>query len=814
MSSIITTNISYKVVKEFDTEALITFLIRKKIDFNENEIQIFHDQGINGDSFLMLNEKKLKEYKIQIGPRVKLINLINNLNNQKQSADIDSGPPKKCLKLIKDFEENDDEEKPMKWLKQAKETNKALFHDNPNIVINGNYIPDVSDFAKFITSGIFVDKSLFIMEFMIYGEQANLITRPHQFGKSTNLSMLYTFLTPTFTEEEKIQRLSLFKDLRISEFNWFIKLNFGNWPVIYISFKDLNIKSWQLMLNSLKQKMVKLYEKHRYILDDKKLSNTNEKFFKKILNGTTDQSYLTDALSSLAEYLYIYFNKRSIILIDEYDWPMKNTEKINYDDVNFLFQSMYSSVAKDNEYVHKILFVGLLPISFLSGLNNVEHFPIHILPSIHKRAYFSDSFGFTQKEIEALIRKSILKNINLSDLSSYYNGYQTSIGTNIYNPYSMISFLKNGVITNYWINSGSEKTLVGYLKKCDQSIKEKIQKLFYSFYSSQNDKLFVKVKLMSCLQYDIFKKKELEIDAVFTLLYYSGYLTAKMDGANARLKGEVVEFWKNTKIKLMIPNREVAEQWREWIYEIIGTDQVKMNKNIYNLLFKKDIKTFCKEFPAIYMDMVSYHDIGDTTRTKLHEGWYHAFVLGSLAMYHGDDYQVVSNREVGLDRADIRIISTNKEYNTNITFEFKVALSEDCDMMESCAEKGLNQIDEKNYRANTPSHVKTIVEVAIAFHKKHAFISAHVLQRIEKGSSISSNWKISLTAKSESFQMQRDTVSNFSKNKSDDDSATSTVCKNSLKRCKGITTTNNRCRRTVKFGNYCYQHKNQKNLRS
>uniref|UniRef100_U9UKF1 SAM domain-containing protein n=1 Tax=Rhizophagus irregularis (strain DAOM 181602 / DAOM 197198 / MUCL 43194) TaxID=747089 RepID=U9UKF1_RHIID len=131
MSSIITTNISYKVVKEFDTEALITFLIRKKIDFNENEIQIFHDQGINGDSFLMLNEKKLKEYKIQIGPRVKLINLINNLNNQKQSADIvsnilhlpfliDSGPPKKCLKLIKDFEENDDEEKPMKWLKQAK----------------------------------------------------------------------------------------------------------------------------------------------------------------------------------------------------------------------------------------------------------------------------------------------------------------------------------------------------------------------------------------------------------------------------------------------------------------------------------------------------------------------------------------------------------------------------------------------------------------------------------------------------------------------------------------------------------------------
>ncbi|RGB25410.1 hypothetical protein C1646_667276 [Rhizophagus diaphanus] len=741
MSSTTAANISYEVVKEIDKKAFITFLIEKKLDLNENEIQSFYDQGIDGDSFLMLNEERLKEFKIRMESRIKLVNLINNLNSQ------NDGSQRKRLKLVRDLKEDDDEKKLIEWLKQSK--------DNPNIIINGNYIPDVSDFVKFITSGTFVDKSLFIMEFMIYGEQANLITRPHQFGKSTNLSMLYTFLTPSFTEKEKTQRLMLFKDLKISKFKWFINSNFGSWPVIHISFKDLNIKSWQLMLNSLKQRMLKLYEKHHYILDNKKLSDTDKKFFKKILNGTTDQSYLTEALSSLAQYLFTYFNKRSIILIDEYDWPMENTEKIDYDDVNFLFQSMYSSVAKDNEYVHKILFVGLLPIDFLPGLNNVEHFPIHILPSIHKRAYFSDSFGFTQKETEALIRKSTLKNINFSNLSSYYSGYQTSIGTNIYNPYSIILFLKNSIITDYWINSSSGKTLVGYLKKCDQSIKEKLQKLFYSFYSSQNDKLFVKEKLISCLQYDIFKKKELEIDAVCTLLYYSGYLTAKIDGANARLKGEVVE---DTKIKLMIPNREVAEQWREWIYDIIGIDQVKINKKIYNLLFKKDIKTFCKEFPTIYMDMISYYDINDTTRTKLHEGWYHAFVLGSLAMYHGDDYQVIFNHEVGLDHADIRIISTNKEYNTNITFEFKVALSEDCDMMESCAEKGLNQIDEKNYRANTPSHVKTIVEVAIAFHKKHAFISAHVLQRIEKGSLISSNWKISLTAKSESSQMQRDTI--------------------------------------------------------
>ena len=99
-------------------------------------------------------------------------------------------------------------------------------------------------------------------------------------------------------------------------------------------------------------------------------------------------------------------------------------------------------------------------------------------------------------------------------------------------------------------------------------------------------------------------------------------------------------------------------------------------------------------------------------------------------MYYGDNYQVISNCKVGLDRTDICIIFTNKEYNTNITFEYKVALSEDCDVMKSCANKGLNQIDKNKCQANTPSHVKTIVEIAIAFYKKHAFVSAHVLQLV------------------------------------------------------------------------------------
>jgi len=481
------------------------------------------------------------------------------------------------------------------------------------------------------------------------------------------------------------------------------------------------------MLSTIKARISDLYEQHRYIIDNNFLETADNEFFNKILNGTTDQSVLMNSLSRLARYLHKYYNKSSVILIDEYDWPMEHAKNKDYEKINSLFRSIYSNVAKvtyfslltllagnaylslknnlksleqDNPDVHKLLFVGLLPLgqaTFLSGLNNVEHFPMHILPSIHQRAHFSDSFGFTEKEVGALLKKSKLKDITLNDLSIHYNGYQTSIGTRIYNPYSIISFLRSGTISDYWVNSGSAKTLIDCLKRCDRSIEEQLNTIFYSFYSEQQvNKLFIEAQLMSCLRYNTIKK-ELNIDAIYTLLYYSGYLVAEIDGGDDRLKGKVIKRWGiNTKVKLRIPNREVAEQWRQWINQIIGEDRLTINNNLYNLLFEKDIKTFCRKFPTLFMEMISCHDIADAKRTKLYENWYHVFVLGTLAMYHGDDYQVVSNREVGKGRADIRIIPTNQKKDIGIIFEFKLAESEDYDEMKDKAVEGLNQIDEKS----------------------------------------------------------------------------------------------------------------------
>ncbi|KAF0406856.1 DUF1703-domain-containing protein [Gigaspora margarita] len=270
-----------------------------------------------------------------------------------------------------------------------------------------------------------------------------------------------------------------------------------------------------------------------------------------------------DALSSMARYHNDYFAQQTIILIDEYDWPMEHAGSF-YNEADIFFKSMYSSVAKDNKHVHKVLLVGLLPLgqaSFLSGLNNVGHYPMHELPGIHGRAKFSDMFGFTEAEVKFLLSKNN-QNFELDNLRSQYNGYQTSTGVRIYNPHSIISSLNKGIIGNYWVNSGSTVTLRECLKKCRQNIEDQLQSLYYSFYSLQDSdslKKHVEVNLIPHLRYDILEDalKLDNLDAINTLLCHSGYLSVKFD---EEFNNKDDKQWVSTKVNLVISNREVAEQ--------------------------------------------------------------------------------------------------------------------------------------------------------------------------------------------------------------------------------------------------------------
>ncbi|CAG8662457.1 15449_t:CDS:2 [Funneliformis mosseae] len=282
-----------------------------------------------------------------------------------------------------------------------------------------------------------------------------------------------------------------------------------------------------------------------------------------------------------------------------------------------------------------------------------------------------------------------------------------STGIRIYNPHSVISYLYNDAINNYWINSSQTITIIKYLKMCGSDIKELLYNHLYSFYQSQEVEsgenqfdILQDVQLKLNLRYDLLDK-EPEINAIYTLLYYSGYLTVVSPPINT------------TTVKLVIPNEEVANQWKLWIFEIIGMKRVKTNE-IYESLFKKNIVMFCDQFPSLYTELVSCYDIADSKRCKLYETWYHSFILGTLAMYHGDEYQVLSNRETGEGRPDVR----------------------------------LDQIVEKKYRANLSNNIKVKVEVAIAFHEKNVFVSARCLERKKDGFIMNDTWEV--VAESES----------------------------------------------------------------
>jgi len=397
---------------------------------------------------------------------------------------------------------------------------------------------------------------------------------------------------------------------------------------------------------------------------------------------------------------------------------------------------------QENSYVHKILFVGTLPLgqsSFLSGLNNVVTYPMHERPSHSGRAIFSDTFGFTEEEIKSLLERKH-QNEKLNELRLYYNGYRTSTNVHIYNPHSVISCLRKNEVDNYWINSGSTTTLVEYLKKCGSEVKVRLHDIIRSHSLCQGQDVVESVgqdvvesvgqdvKLMPYLRYNDLDTKP-EINTLCTLLYYSGYLTL----APGSLIGHIV--------KLVIPNREVACQWILWIFEVMDMDYAKSNE-IYESLFKKDIATFCNKFPLLYMELISCFDIGDLKRGKLYETWYHIFVLGALAMYHGIEYRVESNRETGDGRPDVQIIPIVQDKTVGIMYEFKRTEDNDSNIMKEVTKEALDQIFVKNYRMNFPAHVKEIVEVGIAFCNKVAFVSARCVKRTKEGLIMNKDWEV------------------------------------------------------------------------
>jgi hypothetical protein len=550
----------------------------------------------------------------------------------------------------------------------------------------------LSDFKRLIKDDFYyVDKSLFIKEIIDSSSIVTLLPRPRRFGKTLNLSMLRYFFEKTAENTG-----CLFWDLAIwRQGEKYTDLQ-GRYPVIYLTFKDVTGDKWPYCYGILKEIISKEYERHNYVLNAELLTKKEAVKYKKIVDLKAKEFDYGLSLKELSEYLERYYQKKVIILIDEYDAPIQSGFVHGYyPEIIGFMRNLLSGAFKDNSSLEKGVLTGILRIakeSIFSGLNNLE---VHSLLS-HK---YSTHFGLLENEVEEMLKYYEI-GLEIDKVKHWYNGYVFGEKI-IYNPWSIINYADNrqeGLLP-YWVNTSSNDLVQQIITRSGREVKEDLERLIRgdSITKIVDDNI-------------VFGKIEKNADTVWSFLLFSGYLkaTAK-ELKNKRLYCE-----------LKIPNLEVEYLYEEiilsWFKESIDTD--KLNVMLKGLV-SGDLETFEDIFREYLLKTFSYFDTGFDEPEKV----YHAFVLGLLVSLD-DTYEVKSNRESGYGRYDVMLIPKDTTQK-GIIIEFKKVNRVKKETLEEAANAALAQIDRKEYEQELRERgVHDLIKLGIAFEGKEVLLKS------------------------------------------------------------------------------------------
>jgi len=536
------------------------------------------------------------------------------------------------------------------------------------------------------SNSYYVDKSIFIEEFINCPYKVMLLTRPRRFGKTINLSLLRYFLEKTEQDHSV-----LFDGLTIKKSDIFSG-HFSKYPLIFITFKDIKHSSWSCCFENLKILIANTFKKFLYLLDSDQLIEMEKKIFKNIINGTASEVVYGNSLQLLSELLCRYHNQTVIILIDEYDTPVHTGFQHNYyDDIISFMRNLLSGGLKDNSNLYKGLVTGTLRLSkesIFTGLNNLG-----VFTCINKR--FNRCFGFDETEL-----KKMLTDFDLSDkystLSKWYDGYNFG-GKKIFNPWSVVNFVSNAESKPepYWLNTSSMEMIENTITPNKKFLREELNDLI-------EGKPITKIIYENMVFNDITNPRS---DLVWSFLLHSGYLNIIKE----------VDSHLRRKYELQIPNREVriiyVELIEKWVKNLF---ELKHLETLLNSLKNGNITIFEKHLKMICLEIMSYHDFAGSP-----EKVYHALVLGML-VWLSNDYVIRSNRESGYGRYDIIFIpkDTSKQ---GIIIEFK-RIEED-EIVEDILNDALKQIEKKRYDVELKAaNIKNILKLAIGFKSKSVFL--------------------------------------------------------------------------------------------
>ncbi len=524
------------------------------------------------------------------------------------------------------------------------------------------------DFAQVITkNNFYIDKTDFIKEWWENDDVVTLITRPRRFGKTLNMSMLeYFFSVDHAGRNDLFEHLSIWKEEKYQKLQ-------GAYPVIFLSFANVKESSFPNTRQKLCQIITNLYNRYDFLLDGD-LLNDKEKRLYQMVSADMEDYLASDSLNMLSGYLMRYYGKKVIILLDEYDTPMQEAYVHGYWDETVSFiRNLFNATFKTNPFLERAVMTGITRISKESVFSDLNNLSVITTAS----DLYADCFGFTQQEVW-----NALEEFGLSDskdkVRDWYDGFTFGQKSDIYNPWSIINYLKFRKFSPYWANTSSNSLIDKLIREGSADVKIIMEELL----SGKS----------LCTQIDeqiIFNQLEYSENAVWSLLLTTGYL---------RMAQLYIDKRGRETYKLVLTNYEVTLMFERMIKGWF-MDFTPAYNNFIKALLMDDKKAMNAYMNQVALATFSYFDTGKHPSKKAEpERFYHGFVLG-LTVDLADRYSIKSNRESGFGRYDV-ILEPLHDTDHAIILEFKVHDPDDEETLIDTAQEALKQIDRMRYSAS------------------------------------------------------------------------------------------------------------------
>lgn len=527
---------------------------------------------------------------------------------------------------------------------------------------------------------LYVDKTHFIKEWWESKCQVSLITRPRRFGKTLMLSTVNCFFSTLYED-----RKDIFEGLKIWQHEEYRKLQ-GTFPVIFMTFAAVKASDFDGAIHTISRYCYDLYVTHEYIMNADVLSDEDKSIYMEYRErlGKADVECCKSAMAMLSYLLFRYYGKKVIILLDEYDTLLQEAYLHGYwEAMSGFMKCCMNESFKSNAYLDRALITGITNMpkeSMFSDVNNIVAYTI-------TSTKYADSFGFTEQEvINCLACQNVAEQQTVKD---WYDGFTFGEIRDVYNPWSIISYIGNRQFKPYWVNSGGYNFISQLLLKGKSQSKCELQSLL-------EGKSIHKVidENLTYLELDY------NSEAVWSFLVAAGYLRTD----NVKIYGE-------TEADLTITNRETMIMFRKMVKEWFVN--VKDEYNAFcNALIQGDVEMMNEYINYVAMEMVSVFDVGRRPSEKAPERFYHGLVLG-LVVALQEEYEITSNRESGFGRYDI-MMRPKKEGFNGIIIEFKVRDEKREETLEDTVQSALAQIEEKGYK-------QELLKVGLSSNKIHTY---------------------------------------------------------------------------------------------